>query len=60
MVIPKYPDVPTLTKKQIDQITEITFLKEITPQNVMQYSFSAVHTWQLASSSRSLSTRFRK
>ncbi|MGR6008099.1 YdcF family protein, partial [Bacillus cereus] len=22
MVIPKYPDVPTLTKKQIDQITE--------------------------------------
>ncbi len=27
MVIPKYPDVPTLTKKQIDQITEITFLK---------------------------------
>ncbi len=34
MVIPKYPDVPTLTKKQIDQITEIVFLKEITTQKM--------------------------
>ena len=37
-----------LLRKQIDQITEITFLKEITPQNVMPFSFSAVLTgnWQ--------------
>ncbi|USK32551.1 YdcF family protein [Bacillus sp. F19] len=31
MGIPKYPDVPELTVKQIRQITEITFYKEILP-----------------------------
>ena len=48
MVIPKYPDVPTLTKKQIDQITEITFLKEITPQKCdVIFVFGGSHrNWQ--------------
>ena len=49
MVIPKYPDVPTLTKKQIDQITEITFLKEITPQKcdaIFVFSGSHPGNWQ--------------
>jgi len=49
MVIPKYPDVPTLTKKQIDQITEITFLKEITPQKcdaIFVFGGSHPGNWQ--------------
>lgn len=49
MVIPKYPDVPTLTKKQIDQITEITFLKETTPQKcdaIFVFGGSHPGNWQ--------------
>lgn len=32
MGIPKYPEVPKLTSKQIDDITEIVFLKEVEPK----------------------------
>lgn len=31
MGIPKYPDVPNLTQKQMDDITEIVFYKEVEP-----------------------------
>lgn len=49
VVIPKYPDVPTLTKKQIDQITEIVFLKEITTQKcdaIFVFGGSHPGNWQ--------------
>ncbi|MED4017029.1 YdcF family protein, partial [Sutcliffiella cohnii] len=32
MGIPKYPDVPNLTQKQMDDITEIVFYKEVEPK----------------------------
>ncbi|EJS05249.1 hypothetical protein E0M25_09030 [Bacillus mycoides] len=46
MVIPKYPEVPYLTKKQIEEITEITFLKESTRQQCDAIFGSHPGNWQ--------------
>ncbi len=49
MVIPKYPEVPHLTKKQIEEITEIAFLKKSTPQQcdaIFVFGGSHPGNWQ--------------